>query len=76
MYQDWQIEKSADPGFTVKVPPPIRRHVFRDAKCARLTFMRGGASAAGRRQACPARRAILAQAGNESCSLKSVSCSF
>ena len=32
----------------MKVPPPIRRHVFRYAKCARLFFMGGGASAAGR----------------------------
>ena len=28
--------------------PPNRRHAFRDAKCARQTFMIGGASAAGR----------------------------
>ena len=28
--------------------PPIRRHAFRDSKCARQTFMIGGASAAGR----------------------------
>lgn len=29
-------------------PPPNRRHKFRDAKCARRTFMGGGASAFGR----------------------------
>ena len=33
---------------TMKVPPPNRRHEFRYAKCARQTFMCGGASAAGR----------------------------
>ena len=32
----------------MKVPPPNRRHEFRYAKCARQTFMCGGASAAGR----------------------------
>ncbi len=32
---------------TVKVPPPIRRHEFRYAKCARRTFMCGRTSAAG-----------------------------
>ena len=36
--------------FTVKVPPPDRRHKFRDAKCACRTFMDGGASATGRMQ--------------------------
>ncbi len=32
----------------MKVPPPIRRHEFRYAKCARQTFLGGGVSAAGR----------------------------
>ncbi len=27
----------------MKIPPPIRRHVFRDAKCACRTFMGSGA---------------------------------
>ena len=33
---------------TIESPPPNRRHEFRYAKCARQTFMGGGASAAGR----------------------------
>lgn len=35
--------------FTMKIPPPSRRHVFRDAECARRTFTGGGASSAGRK---------------------------
>ncbi len=35
-------------GITMKVPPPNRRHEFRYAKCARQTFMCGGASEVGR----------------------------
>ncbi len=30
-------------GITMKVPPPNRRYEFRYAKCARQTFMDGGA---------------------------------
>ena len=35
----WGIVKVSERDFFYKSPPPNRRHVFRDAKCVRQTFM-------------------------------------
>ncbi len=45
----WCVRNRAHAGLLYKSAAD-RRHEFRDAKCARLTLMDGGASATGRMQ--------------------------